>query len=479
MKYIRLPYLANTYPQTGNYISVNDNPILYGKYSDVNQINFQIPSISSIKVVDGTKFRNIVALYKDVNDESPIYYTSELYSRDLEASKIESNPYLIKASFNSSSILKIYLKEIIQSINSLRDAEVKLGVQFIRNNFILFDESGIESTIEDTTPPTSANAEQISILNDRIKRMEDDLINVDTQFKDIPFFSLKRQRNQITVGDETFQSNPSLYFTETNKTSIKLQASNRIAQLKSERDSLITTDYSIEENSSQSNTPKKKFRLPNVGSILNPVKIDNNVKKVLDKVIGANDETDIIEIDGVYIDCVHLIKYIDWMLSKPTFQEIETGNVIPAEKLSVFKTNEKVQTDETQNQNQQGNTTQTEVKYFSYDIYRLSIPATAEQSIMQYIDKFGNTQTIQTSNYGFVANICAAENSWTGAYQLFQRTQVGVCTTDDYNQNNSNNGGGSGYSGGGGGGRSGIDFIDYNQDREFISRAEAAQQAVQ
>ena len=255
MKYIRIPYLINTYPQTTNYVSVRDNVTLFGRYYDINKIDFSIPSLSSIKVVDGTRFRNIIAIYKDQQDSSPKYYTSEFYSRDLEASKIESNPYFINESINPSTIVKIYIKDIIGSIETLIEEETKLDVKFIRNNFILFDESGL------------------------VKENE-------------------------------------------------LQSS---------------------ENNNSTNA--NRFGLFKPGLKLKPSKIDNQVKKVLDKVIGAKDESDIIEVDGKYIDCIYLIKYIDWMFSKPTFEEVETGNVIPAEKLSVFKTKDTVQTEDTQNQN--------------------------------------------------------------------------------------------------------------------------------
>ena len=377
MKYIRIPYLINTYPQTTNYVSVRDNVTLFGRYYDINKIDFSIPSLSSIKVVDGTRFRNIIAIYKDQQDSSPKYYTSEFYSRDLEASKIESNPYFINESINLSTIVKIYIKDIIGSLETLIEEETKLDVKFIRNNFILFDESGL------------------------VKENE-------------------------------------------------LQSS---------------------ENNNSTNA--NRFGLFKPGLKLKPSKIDNQVKKVLDKVIGAKDESDIIEVDGKYIDCIYLIKYIDWMFSKPTFEEVETGNVIPAEKLSVFKTKDTVQTEDTQNQN--GNQpTSGERKYFTYEIIRLSIPASIEQSVMTYRDQFGQTQEIRVDKYGFIREICAEENSWGGAFNLFQRTQLEPCNIQSSNPPQN-----TGQIYGGGGGRSGGDFIDYNRDRDFIDRGEAARQNIQ
>jgi len=117
MKYIRLPYLTNTYPQTGNYISTEPNKsALYGIYADVNKVQFNIPDLTQIRVVEDTRFRSIIAIYKDKADNTPKYYTSEFYSRDLDASKVEANPYILNYSIESAAIIKVYVNDIIQNI---------------------------------------------------------------------------------------------------------------------------------------------------------------------------------------------------------------------------------------------------------------------------------------------------------------------------------------------------------------------------
>ncbi len=464
MKYIRIPFLINTYPQTGNYISNSENNFaLFGRYADINKIDFPIPSLSTIKVVDGTRFRNIIAIYKDQQDSSPKYYTSEFYSRDLEASKIESNPYFINESINPSTIVKIYIKDIIGPLETIAKEENRLNVKFIRNNFILFDASGLEKKVVVTTK-NQTNLEKISIIDEKLKKLELGLGSVDRELSDKPLFNSRRQRHGLTIDGERFElENPNLFFTEVDKLSIKQKISRRINQLESEKTGLKSLEDGI-----QSSNVNKFDKEPLIK--INSSKIDDDVKQVLDKVIGAKDNSDIIEVDGKFIDCVYLIKYLDWMFSKPTFEEVETGNVIPAEKLSVFKTNDVVQTEESQNDSQSDSS---EKRYFTYEIARLSIPATLEQSVMTYRDQFGITQSIRVDKYGFVREICAEEGSWGGAFNLFQKTQLGPCVSEPSNTNNTP------ISGGGGGGRMGIDLIDYNRDQDYIVRGEAARQNIQ
>ena len=137
MEYNRLPKLINTYPQTSNYVTTGINKSsLFGLYSDVNKVDFNLASLENVTIVSDTKLRTIIAIYEDRNDETPQYYTSEIYHRDLAAAKVEANPYFLNASFEPSYIVSIYLRELIDSLDVYRDAELKLELNFIRNNFI-------------------------------------------------------------------------------------------------------------------------------------------------------------------------------------------------------------------------------------------------------------------------------------------------------------------------------------------------------
>ena len=108
MEYNRLPKITNTYPQTGNYLTTGINKSsLFGLYPETNKIDFDLESLEDVTIVPNTKLRTLIAVYEDRNDETPQYYTSELYHRDLEASKVSANPYFVNASFNPAYIKQL------------------------------------------------------------------------------------------------------------------------------------------------------------------------------------------------------------------------------------------------------------------------------------------------------------------------------------------------------------------------------------
>ena len=177
---------------------------------------------------------------------------------------------------------------------------------------------------------------------------------------------------------------------------------------------------------------------------------------------------DIIEINGVFVDCILLVKYIDWVLSEADISEIEDGGVIAPEVLVEY---EKIKTEvPVENLDSNNNTKDTidkpelnqgTGKFFEYQIIRLSIPASQSASTMTFKTSNGNIETISTADYGFIGTYCIEENSFSGNYNLYQRTQLAPCNIPA-----NPSGGGGGYRGGGS-----YDYYD-NQNRniEYIDR---------
>jgi hypothetical protein len=66
---------------------------------------------------------------------------------------------------------------------------------------------------------------------------------------------------------------------------------------------------------------------------------------------------------------------------------------------------------------------------------------------MTFRNAVGNVQVVQTDQYGTVGTFCIEENSWSGNYQIYQRTQLRPCTPA------TNNGGRYKAGPGSGGGR--------------------------
>ena len=134
MEYKRLNNLQNTYPQTGNYISdqflslTKVNGLLqyesngaqekakinlFGRYADKNVLPFTTKTLKNLNYVEGTNFRFILAIFKDYNDTSPVYYTSQTYYNDLNSALIEGNPYFLQASFDSANIISFVYEEAV------------------------------------------------------------------------------------------------------------------------------------------------------------------------------------------------------------------------------------------------------------------------------------------------------------------------------------------------------------------------------
>lgn len=146
MEYKRLASLENTYPQSGNYIVNTANKSItnfYGIYADKNKLDFKLPSLKDIKMVEGTNFRFILAIFKDYQDTKPVYYTSEKYLIDLKAAEVEGNPYFLQASLSNSNIVSYVYEDIVKMVDSMKPLEQKSRVDFRINVF-----SGVSGSID-------------------------------------------------------------------------------------------------------------------------------------------------------------------------------------------------------------------------------------------------------------------------------------------------------------------------------------------
>ena len=157
MEYKRLNNLQNTYPQTGNYISdqflsltkvngllqYDSNQAqekakinLFGRYADKNVLPFTTKTLKNLNYVESTNFRFILAIFKDYNDTSPAYYTSQTYYNDLNAALIEGNPYFLQASFDSANIVSFVYEDVVNIAKNAVPLELKSRVDFRTNIFI-------------------------------------------------------------------------------------------------------------------------------------------------------------------------------------------------------------------------------------------------------------------------------------------------------------------------------------------------------
>lgn len=465
MEYNRLPKLINTYPQTSNYLTTGiDKSSLFGLYSDVNKVDFNLASLENVTIVKDTKLRTIIAIYEDRNDETPQYYTSELYHRDLEASKVEANPYFLNASFEPFNIVSIYLKELVDSLDAYKDAELKLELNFIRNNFIFFNNSGISglpkkvfdiaTAVVEGNKAQSRNTE-IDSLDSSISKLENEISNVPNKIKRRGLFG---GRADIDFEGEIIRS---------------IIPFNRGKQVDDIKNKLTDRLFKLKERKKE--LEKQKIESAVTKIVTQDLKKENIkvdkvtfLEKIKDRKIKASKEKDLIEINGVFVDCILLVKYIDWVLSEPVLSEIEEGGVInPTLLLDFEKAKIEIPVEKLDSNNNTkdtiGNPTlnQGTGKFFEYQIIRLSIPASQADSTMTFRTSNGSIETIAIADYGFIGTYCIEENSFSGNSTLYQKTQLAPCNITG----NANNGDG-GRRGGGS-----YDYYD-NQNRniEYIDR---------
>jgi hypothetical protein len=137
MEYKPLQFLENTYPNPNNYVSNGvEKTTLNGIYPEKNKIEFNLPSISELKYVEGTEFKFVLAIFNDYKDTKPVYYTSELYYNTLQNSILEGNPYFSQASFNPQNIVSYVLETPLKVYSPLHQEEIKPRVNVRQNIFI-------------------------------------------------------------------------------------------------------------------------------------------------------------------------------------------------------------------------------------------------------------------------------------------------------------------------------------------------------
>jgi hypothetical protein len=211
---------------------------------------------------------------------------------------------------------------------------------------------------------------------------------------------------------------------------------------------------------------------------IGPQSIDTNVEtqpksdveKAVEEVI-ENPYLDLVDASNqIYVDYRELCAYISWCISSPTLDSIENNGVLTLDELAKFEL-----TTKTNDTNKQDNPTENTGdairleptgRFFEYDIIRLTIPATLEQSKMKFKNAAGVMQEVQTDQYGLVGRFCCEENSWADNHYIYQKTQIAPCS-----QNNNTSGAPSGGGGGYGYSRDydtrvgSVDFV--NQQRDF------------
>lgn len=455
MKYFRLFELQNQYPTIRNYTRENTNSsvnslynhgdaVLTGIYPE-NQRRFPLSNIAFIRPIANTSIRFILKVKKSADDEFPRYFTSFNYFAELEQSITTPNPYFLNLSLLDTNIVEFDLSDSIRNFANQIETESRRNVKMFKNNFLKIIDTKSKDTktktygddptgvVKDTTeiageiipadPLNTSNNNQIS--NDVERRGILRRRNVDEIVNDVEPRGILRRRN----------------VDETNSRMLDMETTN------------IRVDSNTEQNltipaESERVVAKRIFKSnvePSVSDTESKPKSD--VEKMVEEVL-ENPYLDLVDEENqIYVDYRDLCYYISWCLSSPTLDSIENNGVLTANELSKFEfTNKTNDTDKQDNPPiNTGDTTPLEAtgKFFEYDIIRLTIPATLEQSKMKFKNAAGEMQEIQTDKYGLVGRFCCEENSWADNHYIYQKTQIGPCGEPS----RFNAGGAGGYSG--------------------------------
>jgi hypothetical protein len=459
MKYFRLFELQNQYPTIRNYTrensisSVNSlynhgDAVLTGIFPE-NQRRFPLSNVAFIRPIANTSIRFILRVKKSADDEFPRYFTSFNYFAELEQSITTPNPYFLNLSLLDTNIVEFDLSDSIRNFIYQIETESSRNVKMFKNNFLKI----IDTTSKDNKTTTYGSdpngvVKDTTEISGEIIPIEQTPAPITTEItNDVErrgLFGLRRRNvDEITNDDEPRGIFRRRNVDETNPRMLAIENAN------------IRVDSNVEQTQNETTliepekvVAKRIFKTSEEPSISDTeTKPKSDVEKMVEQVI-ENPYLDLVDEENqIYVDYRDLCYYLSWCLSSPTLDSVENNGVLTANELSKFEfTNKTNNTDKQDNPPQNTGDVvplETTGRFFEYDIIRLTIPATLEQSKMKFRNQAGEMQEIQTDQYGLVGRFCCEENSWAENHYVYQKTQIGPC-----GQNNSAGGGfGGAYNG--------------------------------
>lgn len=138
MEYKGFDVLLNKYPNRESYKKDSLETIVLNGVYPQNKLEFEIPPLGEIEVIDGTQFRFVIALRNDRDDVDIIgLYTSPTFFTEMVTSINENNPYFTQNGVNPQFLVSFYINEIIPDYIEYTELEKEIGVEVSRNIFLL------------------------------------------------------------------------------------------------------------------------------------------------------------------------------------------------------------------------------------------------------------------------------------------------------------------------------------------------------
>jgi hypothetical protein len=147
MEYRKLLQLDNKYPNLRNYqpSKIDNQIILKGIYSDINEVQFNYTDIKTVTPVENTKFRFIVGIKKDAGDKKPKYFTSISFYEDFLSSFDENNPYLLIGAFDIRMFTLYEFFDTLKIFEENKKLE-EADLVFMNKNVFIDEKSEIDYT---------------------------------------------------------------------------------------------------------------------------------------------------------------------------------------------------------------------------------------------------------------------------------------------------------------------------------------------
>ena len=147
MEYRRLLELDNKYPNLRNYqpSKINNQILLKGIYSDINEVEFNYTDIKTITPVENTKFRFIACIKKDASDKKPKYFTSLSFYEDFVTTIDENNPYLLLSAFDVRTFTFYEFFDTLKIFEENKKLEEE-DLVFMNKNIFIDEKSEIDYT---------------------------------------------------------------------------------------------------------------------------------------------------------------------------------------------------------------------------------------------------------------------------------------------------------------------------------------------
>lgn len=501
MKYFRLFELQNQYPTIENYTrentisSVNSlynhgDAVLTGIFPE-NQRRFPLSNIAFIRPIANTSIRFILKVKKSAIDEFPRYFTSFNYFAELEQSVTTPNPYFLNLSLLDTNIVEFDLADSIAQFKNQLESESARNVKMFKNNFLKIIDTTSKDIKTETygSDPRGVVKDTTEISNEIIPTLQTP-ISVDNQItNESNPRGLFRRRNRIE--QEATDSRPRGLFDRRNVDEITNDVEPRgifrrrnIDENNPRMLAIETANIAVDSNVEQ--TQNENILVDSTGIVAKRIfkssveseisdteaKPKSDVEKLVEEVI-ENPYLDLVDADNqIYVDYRDLCTYISWCISSPTLDSIENNGVLTLDELAKFELTTK--TNDTDKQDNPKENTGDEVRleptgrFFEYDIVRLTIPATFDQSKMKFKNAAGVMQEVQTDQYGLVGRFCCEENSWADNHYIYQKTQIAPCSQNNNLPNRPSGGGGYGYSKDYDTRVGSLDFVNQNRDFENI-----------